>query len=287
MQIITLTTDLGLSDHYVAALKGQLYGSLNNVQVVDISHDVQAFNIAQTAFFLNNVFDDFPKGTIHFLGVDALPKINIGNPSLNLYPLVMKLRGQYIVGCDNGVFSLINDYQDAEMLIRIDDFSAKLALRHPTKYIYLPTIQKIAEGVDLNEIGEVTTDLKKVFTTQPILTVDLIKGAVIHIDKYGNVITNITEKLFNEVGKGNPFTIYFKNARYFIETISTNYHDVPTAEKLALFNENGFLEIAINKGVSGNGGGAGPLLGLNVNDIVRMEFHPKGSKDNIESLFNN
>jgi S-adenosylmethionine hydrolase len=254
MQIVTLTTDLGLTDHYVASLKGQLYAGLNNVQIVDVSHDVQAFNIAQTAFFLNNVFDDFPEGTIHFLGVDALPKINIGNQSNNLYPLIMKLRGQYIVGCDNGVFSLINGYQEAEKVVRIDDFSAKYALRYPTKYIYIPAIHKILKGVGLDEIGEEVEAVKKVFTAQPILEKDLIKGSVIHVDKYGNVITNITERLFNEMGKGNPFTIYFKSSQYFIETISKNYHDVPTAEKLALFNENGFLEIAINKGVRGNGG---------------------------------
>ena len=71
----------------------------------------------------------------------------------------------------------------------------------------------------------------------------------------------------------------------FIESISKNYHDVPTGEKLALFNANGFLEIAINKGVRGSGGGAGSLLGLKVNDVIRMEFHPKCSKDNINSLF--
>ena len=99
------------------------------------------------------------------------------------------------------------------------------------------------------------------------------------------MIVNITEKLFNEIGNGNPFTIYFKNSQYFIENISKNYYEVPTAEKLALFNESGFLEIAINKGVTGNGGGASSLLGLSFGDTIRMEFHPKGSKDSINSLF--
>jgi hypothetical protein len=137
----------------------------------------------------------------------------------------------------------------------------------------------------LSELGEPIDQVKRVFTTQPVIENSLIKGSVIHTDKYGNVIVNITEKLFNEVGNGNPFTIFFKNGRYFIESISKNYYEVPTAEKLALFNEAGFLEIAINKGVSGNGGGASSLLGLNVGDTIRMEFHPKGSKESIDSLF--
>ncbi len=285
MQIVTLTTDLGLKDHYAASLKGQLYSALNNVQIVDVSHEIQPFNIAQAAFFVNNILRDFPEGTIHFLGVDALPQISIGNTSSNLYPIVMRLKGHYFVGCDNGIFSLLNNYKEAEEIVRIDDFSSKFALRYPTRHIYIPTIVKLVEGADLSSLGEKIEDVKRVFVTQPIIEQNLIKGSVIHIDKYGNVIVNITEKLFGEIGNGNPFTIYFKNAQYFIENISKNYYEVPTAEKLALFNEAGFLEIAINKGVSGNGGGAGSLLGLSVGDVVRMEFHPKGSKDNINSLF--
>src|SRR5690606_24501810 len=109
--------------------------------------------------------------------------------------------------------------------------------------------------------GEPIKSIRKAFTTQPTLGDDLIKGTVIHEDKYGNVIVNITEKLFHEIGAGNPFTIYFKNSRYFIESISSNYYDVPMGEKLALFNDDGFLEIAINKGVQGSGGGASSLLG--------------------------
>ncbi len=287
MRIITLITDLGLRDHYVASLKGQLYSQSDSVHLVDISHSVTPFNIAQAAFFVNNVIRDFPEGTIHFLGVDALPQISIGNPESNLYPTIMELEGHYFVGCDNGIFSLLKNYKKATCIVRIDDFSSKFALRYPTRYIYAPTLIKLANGVPLAELGEVVNDVKRVFTTQPIIETDLIKGSVIHIDKYGNVIVNITEKMFNEIGNGNPFTIYFKNAQYFIETISKNYYEVPTAEKLALFNESGFLEIAINKGVVGNGGGAGTLLGLNVGDIIRMEFHPKGSKDNFDALFPN
>lgn len=286
MQIVTLTTDLGLTDHYVASLKGQLYTALEEkITVVDVSHNIQPFNIAQAAFFVNNILNDFPPGTIHFLGVDALPQISIGNPESNMYPLIMELNGHFFIGCDNGIFSLLKDYEQATQVVRIDDFTSKFALRYPTRHIYIPAIVKLVSGNNLAELGEPIQSIRKVFTTQPIIEKNLIKGSVIHIDKYGNVIVNITEKLFNEVGNGNPFTIYFKNSQYFIERISKNYHEVPTAEKLALFNECGFLEIAINKGVSGNGGGAGSLLGLSVGEIIRMEFHPKGSKDNIDSLF--
>jgi S-adenosylmethionine hydrolase len=285
MTIITLTTDLGLRDHYVASLKGQLLSQVSDCQIVDISHDVQPFNLAEAAYYVNNVAEDFPEGTIHFIGVDHLPHISIENEDANLYPIVMKLKGQFFVGCDNGLFSLIDGYEEAEEVVRINDFSAKSALRFPTRNIYIPAIVALSSGSSLKEIGEPFDKLRRAFTTQPTIEKDLIKGTVIHMDKYGNVIVNISEKLFHEVGSGNPFTIYFRHSQYFIERISSNYYDVPQGEKLALFNDNGFLEIAINKGVQGSGGGAASLLGMNVKDTIRVEFHPRGSKDNIEALF--
>ena len=285
MSIVTLTTDLGLRDHFVASIKGQLISQNPKLQIIDITHEVEPFSLAQTAYYLNNVFRDFPEGTIHYIGVDSIPRINIGNEQNNRYPTIMELGGHYFIGCDNGVFSLLNNYQQASKIIRIDDFSAKFALRHPTRYIYIPAILALSKGKSIDELGEPVSAVTRAIVPQPTLEKDLVKGSVMHIDHYGNVIVNITEKLFNEIGKKNPFTIYFKRSQYFIETISKNYHDVPTGEKLAHFNENGFLEIAINKGVRGNGGGADSLLGLKVNDIIRIEFHPKGSKDSIDSLF--
>ncbi|MEX1001747.1 MAG: SAM-dependent chlorinase/fluorinase [Crocinitomicaceae bacterium] len=285
MSIITLTTDLGLKDHYVAALKGQLLSQLDSCRIVDVTHEVQPFNLGQAAYFVNNIMDDFPEGTVHFIGVDHLPYISIGNPTQNLYPVVMKLKGQYFVGCDNGFFSLINGYEEAEEIIRIDNFTAKTALRFPTRKIYVPAIIALCNGASLTDLGEPVTELRKAFTTQAVIEKDVLKGTVIHEDKYGNVIINITEKLFNEVGAGNQFTIYLRHTEYFIEKISSSYYDVPVGEKLALFNENGFLEIAINKGVEDSGGGASSLLGLRVKDTLRIEFHPKGSRDNIEELF--
>lgn len=285
MNIITLTTDLGLRDHYVASLKAQLLSKVEGCTIVDISHDVQPFNLGEAAYYLNNVMDDFPKGTIHFIGVDHLPYISIANEENNLYPIVMKLRGQYFIGCDNGLFSLLNGFENVEEIVRIHDFSAKSSLRFPTRNVYMPVIVALCKGTALHEIGEPVENIRKAFTQQPIVEDNLIKGAVIHKDKYGNVIINISEKLFAEIGMGHPFTIYFKSNSYHIDKISSNYYDVPPGEKLALFNDTGFLEIAINKGVKGSGGGASALLGLEVKDVIRVEFHPKGSKDNIDALF--
>ena len=285
MQIVTLTTDLGLTDHYVASLKGQLLSNVPDALLVDVSHLVKPFNIAEASYYINNIIRDFPEGTIHFIGVDSIPVINIDTPKLNMYPIVMKLKGQYFIGLDNGFFSLLPNFHEAEEIVVIDDFSSKSALRYPNKYIYIPTIVSIINGKALSEIGEPIKTVRRAFITQATTDKTLIKGPVIHTDHYGNVIINITESTFKLIGKGEAFTIYFRQSKYFIEKISDNYNEVPVGEKLALFNDNGFLEIAINKGIKGNGGGASTLLGLKVGDIIRVEFHPRGSKDSIESLF--
>lgn len=276
---------MGLTDHYVASLKGQLFSALENITIVDISHDVQPFNIAQAAFYLNNSWKNFPKGTIHFIHVDSTPRISIGNPEQNLYPMAMELEAHYFVGCDNGIFSLIEGYENASAYVQLDFSSAGLASQHSNQTIYIPAIAQLLKGQQITGIGEELNSPRQAFTTRATTTTNLIKGTVIHVDKYGNVILNIKRSLFEEVGQSNPFIIYFKSPGYYIDQISENYSDVPMGEKLARFNENDLLEIAINKGTVGSGGGASSLLGLQVKDIVRIEFHPKGSKNTIEDLF--
>lgn len=285
MKLVTLTSDLGLADHYVANLKGMLYSAVKSIEIADVSHLIQPFNIAQAAYCINNCWRVFPKGTVHFLCVDSLPVINIGNPDRNLYPVVMKLNGHYFVGCDNGIFSLIENYQQAETIIRIDFSAAGLELKNANKSIYVPTIQKILAGDSLDKIGEEVNTVRQVFVPQPVVEKNLIKGAVAHVDKYGNAISNITKQLFDSVGQGHPFILYFKNSGYYIDQISDNYNDVPMGEKLALFNENDLLEIAINKGTPGNGGGAATLLGIGERSTLRIEFQPRGSKNSLEELF--
>jgi S-adenosylmethionine hydrolase len=95
---------------------------------------------------------------------------------------------------------------------------------------------------------------------------------VIYIDSYGNVITNITRRSFQDLVKGQPFRICIGRSTYDITSVSKSYSDVPQGERLAFFGSTGYLEIAVNKGVVGMGGGAAGLLGLHVNDPVRVEL---------------
>jgi len=286
MSIITLTSDMGLQDHYVGALKGFILKHCSTANLIDISHSVQPFNILQAAFFIRNCINDFPDGTIHLIAVNSEPVINFGRPEDGKFPSIMLFKGQYFVSTDNGFFSLLLKDALPEKMYRIDGaVSSPQALRYPAKNILAKAAAQLAAGVPIDELAEEVEHYNKAFAVNAVIEENLIKGTIIHIDHYGNAITNITEELFKRIGNDEPFTIFFRRKEYYIDEISHVYSDVPEGEKLALFNSSGHLEIAINKGVSGNGGGANSLFGLHVNDIVRIEFSPRGSKATLESLF--
>nr|WP_299203811.1 SAM-dependent chlorinase/fluorinase [uncultured Brumimicrobium sp.] len=286
MSIITLTTDMGMGDYYVASLKGKILKNLPNVQIVDVSHVVSPFKVTQAAYLLKNCMRDFPEGTVHVVGVDAEPLINFNQPEESVYPTVVKFQGQYFVAADNGFFSLLMGNKVAEGMWRLDDVLSRPELMNfPTKNILVPAACKIIAGEELDSFCSSVDSIRKAIPLSPVIDGNTLKGAVSYIDHYGNIITNITKEDFYHIGKNVPFVIYFRQKEYYIDVISLGYNEVPPGEKVAIFNDGGYLEIAINKGTPENGGGANSLFGLRVGDIIRIEFTPRGSRTTIESLF--
>lgn len=287
MSIITLTSDMGHKDYYVGALKGSIYKQLPDAHLVDISHEVQPFNKFEAAFFVKNALLEFPDNTIHLIAVDDTPKININLPTKNdEWPTVVRYKNQYLIGVDNGIFGLILGEDHAQSIHRISEaLTTPNIFQFPAKNILAKIAVRIAQGEALDSIGDPVDSIKLMNIGLPVIEEHLIRGTVIYIDVYGNLITNITEELFKSVGKGEPFTMYFKNRSYFIDKISGSYNDVPQGERVGVFNSSGLLEIAINQGVPGNGGGANELLGMRINEVVRIEFEPAGSKASLEELF--
>lgn len=287
MSIITLTSDMGHRDYYVGALKGSIYKQLPNAVVVDISHEVHPFNKFETAFYLRNAMVDFPDNTIHIIAVDDTPKININMPSYHdEWPTVMRFKNQYFVGIDNGVLSLILGDEQPQALHRITEaLTMPNVLQFSAKSVLAKIAIRIAQGESMENIGEPVDGVRPMNSGHAVIEENLIRGMVIYIDVYGNLITNISEDLFKSVGKGEPFTMYFKNRSYFVDKISGSYNDVEQGDRVAVFNSSGLLEIAINQGVPGNGGGASELFGMRINDVIRVEFTPAGSKMNLEELF--
>jgi len=261
MPIITLTTDLGIKDHYVGVLKGTILKSCEDVTIVDITHQIPTYDILKAAFTIKNCFSEFPKGTIHIIGVN--PEIN----STTLF-LAVEYEGQFFIAADNGVFSLIFD-QQPERVFELNIGTNPDDLTFPTKDIFAKAACHLANDGTLEMIGKKTNDWLERSFFRALSVGNIIKGMAIQIDHYGNIITNIEEPFFKAFAQGRNFAIEFHKGDYDITSISKFYSDVPEGEKLALFSSSGLLEIAMNKG------NASKLLGIRESDIVRVEFYDR------------
>jgi len=285
MSIITLTTDMGIKDHYVASIKGAILSDYPNTKIIDISHQVKPFNVSEAAYYLSSCYSDFPKGTVHIIGVDTEPIVNFSGTD-GSFPTILEFKGHYFIANDNGFFGAFLQQENYDKLWRIDDVLSNPKLfKFPTKNMLVPIACKILKGENIDTFASPVNNFKNAFYQNAIVEKNLIKGNVIHIDSYGNLIVNVSKELFELNGKDTPFTIFFKQKNYFIETISSTYNEVSQGERVALFNEKNLLEISINRGANGSGGGAEKLFGMHVGDVVRIEFSPRGSKETIESLF--
>ncbi len=260
MAIITLTTDLGSRDFYQAALKGSILRMLPGVQIVDITHEIPAYNISHAAFVLKNVYNYFPENTVHLIGIDS-----VFNEKTRY--LALKYRGHYFVGADNGIFSLLFEEMPEE-IVELHILQDLKFLHFPLVDIFVKAATSLARGLPLMDIGIPTEEIEQRSLLHPVMEKDMIRGSVIYIDAFSNVITNVTKELFTRIQKNRDFTLYFKKNET-INQLSWHYNEVPEGEKLCLFGISNHLEIAINKGK------ASGLLGLQLNDIIRIEFHSK------------
>lgn len=276
MHIITLTTDFGTKDHFVGAVKGAIYSELNTAIVVDISHEIDAFNIAETAYVLNNSYKSFPDGTIHIIGVDS--EFNIENKHIALL-----LDNHYFICADNGVIAMIASKIKPEKIVEINIHN-KFSSSFPVLDIFVKVACHIARGGKLEVIGKPITNFKTAVELSPIINLERneIKGNVIYIDHYGNLITNITKSLITEIGCDRPLEIKARN--YNFTKIYNCYSDVVNfaipierrnddGEKLALFNSAGFLEIATYRSNLKSVGGAASLLGMKYRDNINVNFY--------------
>jgi S-adenosylmethionine hydrolase len=262
--IITLTTDMGHRDHYVGAVKGAILCQTPEALIVDISHSIKPFDNAHAAFVLRNAWPDFPKGTIHVIGVN--PETDGETPHL-----VVRHEGHFFIGSDNGIFSLLFDGLPLDafaLTIKLDDGYAAF----PTKNVFVKAACHLARGGTPEVIGRKVNGVREQLGFRPAVDKDSIRGAVMHVDGYGNVITNIHRTLFHETVRNRQFRIAFGRSSNDITTLCQTYGDAPAGERLALFGATGYLEIAVNKGVEGSGGGAARLFGLNVHDPVRVDM---------------
>ena len=274
MPIITLTTDYGLKDHFVGALKGKILSEYPEAKIIDISHEIDPFNTVEASYIISASYSSFPKGTVHLIGVDM--EHNKENQHI-----VMQWNDHYFIAADNGILSILTQKIVPQKIVTIN-IHDRLPSDATDLDVFVKVACHIAKGGLLNVVGKEIKTIKHVTDLQAIPANDgnSIKGYVIYIDHFGNAVTNISKKQFLEVAKGRPYEIVLRTKN--IKTILPNYSAIASSdkypikyyegEKLAIFNEAGFMEIAIFRSNPSKVGSANSLLGLNYRDVINIIF---------------
>lgn len=255
MALVTLLTDSGESDHYVASIKAKILGVNPGVKIVDISHHVNPCDIAHGAYILRSVFREFPKGTVHLVGVDS-----IGNAN-DIY-LAIQLEDHFFVGVDNGLLGLISD-KPAQQSVELNRPNTGEST-FPEKEILAPAAARLASGVAITNLGKPLSTFKKMTDRHVKATKKQIAGHVIRVDQYGNLITNVPQQAFETLSKGKNFVVQFGGEKF--RRIHTNYNQTEQGDCFLIFNNLGFLEIGIYKG------NASELLGLSYDSPITITF---------------
>jgi S-adenosyl-L-methionine hydrolase (adenosine-forming) len=258
MPVITLLSDWGLTDHYVASVKGAILSRIPDAVIVDISHNIRLFDIKHASFVMRNAWHTFPEGTIHIIGVDSIES--------DKHPhVIVKSEGHYFICADTGLISIIlNEKPEKIISISVNQDSGYFTF--PARDRFVKVAALLAQGANMNDLGEPLESLNPKTLLQPDFDGTIIYGKVMHIDNYENVFVNITDRFVRECMGKNPFHILCKK-----DTIALvkAYGDVREGFTCALFASNGFLQIAVNRGR------AASLLGLEMdNDISVVKGNP-------------
>lgn len=275
MAIITLTTDFGEKDHFVGAVKGTIYSEIEDVRIVDISHSVSPFHITEASYIIKNAYKCFPKGSIHIIGIDS--ELTPENKHLAVF-----LDGHYFICANNGILSLIASEINPDKIVEINIHNT-VETNFPVLDVFVRVACHLARGGTLEVVGKSIENLKYLKELEPSLNADKnqIIGHVLYIDNYGNVVTNISRKLFDSAGKGRSYTINARTAR-FTEIFET-YSDAinfklekekreEDGKKLAIFNSADYIELAIYKSNPSTVGSASTLFGLELRDTITIKF---------------
>jgi len=248
--IITLMTDFGCRDSYVGSMKGVILSINPDIRIVDISHEISPFNIASAAYMLATYYSLFPPGTVHTAVVDP----GVGGDRA---PLAVSLAGYYFILPDNGLLTMVMDACKAtprarrienELLIR-DKVSATFHGRD----IFAPAAARIATGFPFDEIGHQIIRPQVLEQAVASVSANTISGAVVHIDRFGNYVTNITEEHLGGF-EGPPVLV--RLGAFSIMGMSRTFSDKEKGELLAYVGSTGYLEIAVS------GGSACDVVGL-------------------------
>lgn len=236
MAIVTLSSDIGLRDFAVGAIKGQLLSAIPGLTVADISHYLSQTNFPQTAYICQSAIVHYPAETIHLI------LVNCFETPVKCF-LLARYREQWLICPDNGILTMITRSKP-DTLLELDCNGASTLLDITSSIItYLPPLFSQSQRLP----GKPANKIIEKYPIRPTLGPDWMDGQILFIDQFENVVINITREEFEEHRKGRTFRFAF-NRGEIIEELSNNYSSVPGTSKLAWFNSAGYLEIAVRHG---------------------------------------
>ncbi len=258
--VITLTTDFGLSDHYVGTMKGVILGIAPTARVVDLSHEVSAFRVSSGGFVVAQAYRYFPPKTVHVVVVDP----GVGSARR---PILMEAAGQYFAGPDNGVFSMVFSREPGHRVRAITAEKYRLSPVSQTFHgrdIFAPAAAHLAAGVPPARFGKLIDDYLRPLSDKPVRTARRgWTGAILHVDRFGNLITNFEFEEFPQIGAGRfEMQVGLQNVRQFVN----HYAESPPGEACLLVGSSGYLEVSVNQNSAARqlGCGAGAPVELTI-----------------------
>jgi S-adenosylmethionine hydrolase len=264
VSIITLTTDFGLADGYVGTMKGVILGIDPTAIIVDISHDIAPQDVQEAAYTLYAAYPYFPQGAIHVVVVDP----GVGSERR---AIALRTRQATFVAPDNGVLSYVVARERVEEIVHLTNPRYHLSPISRTFHgrdIFAPAAAHLARGIPLAELGEPLMEIVTFPLPRPQVRPDgAIVGQVIHVDRFGNLITSIMSKDWADHSPLRESVVKIKGQS--IRGIVNTYAEVAPGKLLALIGSEGHLEISVS------GGSACQTLEAKMGDevLLRVEGH--------------
>ncbi len=239
--ILTLTTDFGLTDHYVAAMKGVILGICPEAQIVDVTHQIGPFEITEGAYVISQAWKCFPKRTVHVVVVDP----GVGTARR---PILMETGGQYFIAPDNGVLSMI--YGQEKHKIRL--ISNERWFRQPVsrtfhgRDIFAPSAARLAAGAKPAEFGKLIDDYLRPTFVKPLRGGKRTwNGQILKIDHFGNLVTNFHTADFPGLERRN-FSMSVGPCE--VTVLARNYTETSPGELFVIVGSSGYYEVSVNQG---------------------------------------
>ena len=243
--LITLTTDFGLSDHFVGTLKGVILNIAPEAEIVDICHSVQAFDVLDGALTIAQSYSYFPSGTVHLVVVDP----GVGTARR---PILVTSERHHFVAPDNGVLSLVYGREER---LHIRHVTAEHYYLQPVsntfhaRDIFAPVAAWLAKGVDSEKFGEEISDFVRFNAPKPkSVSGNTLLGVVLKVDRFGNLVTNITPQDAPMLFASEPAPFKISVGKHEITEIHSNYSGGALGAVFGILGSTGYLEIASNRG---------------------------------------